>query len=175
MKAKQSRRLVIDACVARSAGVAERPISRSCREFLLAVLDICHRAVFTQELSREWKDHGSPFALRWRSSMIARKKIDWFSPAKHEQLRAEIEVMKVSDALRTEIRKDVHLVEAALEADQIIVSYDERTARLPFCEIAVQVRSIRHLVWVNPTRDEENAIEWLRDGAPPEESRRLTR
>jgi hypothetical protein len=172
MKAKQSRRLVIDACIARSAGTTDHPISRACREFLRAVLDVCHRAVFSPELSREWKEHRSDFAVRWRAATVARKKIEYLdSVNEHPAMRAEIQKMPRA----IEILKDVHLIEAALATDQIIISSDENTARIPFREIAAKVRSIRHIVWVNPTFAEECAMEWLQDGAPPDESRRLTR
>ena len=47
MRGSRSQALVIDACVARSAGssAAEDPHSRNSRELLAAVLEICHRMV----------------------------------------------------------------------------------------------------------------------------------
>ena len=51
MADKVSKRLVIDASVARAAGGedATYPISVSCRDFLKAVLDLSHRVVMTPD------------------------------------------------------------------------------------------------------------------------------
>ena len=48
MKAS-SRRIVVDASIARSAGRTEHSVSRSCREFLESFLKICHRVVMTSD------------------------------------------------------------------------------------------------------------------------------
>jgi len=173
MKAKYSRPLVIDACVAGSAGTTDYPTSRACRDFLEAVLKICHRAVFSPELVAEWNRHQSGWAERWRSTMVAKKKVDRIGTIENAALRAEIDARPISEKQREEIRKDAHLVEAALQTDQTVISSDENTARQPFREIAANVPSIGHLIWVNPTRDDERAIEWLQSGAPAEPSRRL--
>lgn len=47
MKKVTSKRLVIDACVARSAGETDHPISAACRGYLLDILAICHKIVMT--------------------------------------------------------------------------------------------------------------------------------
>jgi hypothetical protein len=54
-------RLVIDASVARSSGDqgATYPTSVNCRDFLLAVLNICHQLVMTQDIKAEWDKHQS--------------------------------------------------------------------------------------------------------------------
>jgi len=69
--------LVIDASVARAAGdVSMNPTSRNCREFLQTVLQICHRMALTAPIQEEWNRHQSRFARDWRTSMVARKKIE---------------------------------------------------------------------------------------------------
>src|SRR5437660_6190664 len=75
--AKASRRLVVDASVARAAGGegATHPLSRQCRDCLLAMLHICHRIVMTAEIGAEWKRHRSRFAMTWLTSMEARRKV----------------------------------------------------------------------------------------------------
>jgi hypothetical protein len=68
---------VIDASIAHAAGeVSMHPTSRNCREFLQAVLVICHRMVLTPRIQQEWSKHESRFARTWRKSMMARKKIE---------------------------------------------------------------------------------------------------
>ena len=63
-----SKRLVIDASVARYAGDegANYPKSVHCRQFLFPVLDICHQVVMTPSIKEEWDKHQSKFALTWR-------------------------------------------------------------------------------------------------------------
>ena len=74
----RSRMLVIDASIAMAAGERSmHPTSRNCREFLQAVLAVCHRMVLTKPIQEEWNEHQSAFARRWRTAMMARKKIDW--------------------------------------------------------------------------------------------------
>jgi len=70
-----SKRLVIDASVARSSGGedATYPTSVHCRDFLQAVLDICHKFVMTPDIKQEWDKHQSIFALRWRRRMVANR------------------------------------------------------------------------------------------------------
>jgi hypothetical protein len=47
---KASRRLVIDASVARSATLSDNPTSTACREFLQAILEVRHRIVLSAEI-----------------------------------------------------------------------------------------------------------------------------
>ena len=69
--------LVIDASIAMAAGeTSMHPTSRNCREFLQAVLTVCHRMVLTEPIQEEWTRHESRFARTWRKSMMARKKIE---------------------------------------------------------------------------------------------------
>src|SRR5262245_32848483 len=76
MTAKSSRRMVIDASVARASGGrgAVSPTSNNCSDFLQTVLVVCHQIVLTTEILEEWQKHKSRFASRWLASMLARKK-----------------------------------------------------------------------------------------------------
>jgi hypothetical protein len=77
MADKVSKRLVIDASVARAAGGedATYPISVYCRDFLEAVLDLSHRVVMTPDIRDEWNKHQSRYACIWRRQMVAKKKL----------------------------------------------------------------------------------------------------
>lgn len=72
---KMSRRIVVDASVANSAGNGTHPTSRMCREFLLDMMSICHKVVVTQAISIEWKNHASTFSVRWLAAMRAKRKL----------------------------------------------------------------------------------------------------
>lgn len=67
---------------------------------------------------------------------------------------------------------DFHLVEAAQATDKLVASQDER-ARSKLRVVAVSVQVLRSIVWVNPTRAVEAPVDWLRNGAVVEESRKL--
>lgn len=89
MIAKSSRRLVIDASIARASGGpgAVSPTSKNCSDFLQAALDICHRVVLTTEILEEWNRHKSKFASRWLASMFARKKANLIESTEDQNLR----------------------------------------------------------------------------------------
>ncbi len=63
--------------------------------------------------------------------------------------------------------KDLHLIEAALATDRIVVSLDERARR----ELAVDAS--KDIVWVNAVLEGGHAVYWLRNGAPDKEEWKL--
>jgi hypothetical protein len=149
-----SRRLVIDASVALAAGLTMKPDSRRCREFLLAVLRISHRAAMSVRLRAEWKRHQSLFAARWLADMTSRGKVEEVVDAPNERLRAEAPAT-------ISAQKDLHLVEAALVTDKIVISLDDRART----ELAVQAAA--DVMWVHPVGEGGHVIYWLRNGAAP--------
>jgi hypothetical protein len=121
---KGSRRLVIDASVAMAAGGVDATdaTSKSCRDFLQAVLTICHRAVFPPQLIEEWKKHASRFAQNWQVAMERHRKLDWIEPEFDDELREAIAEMAASEKEKAEMEKDAFLLEAAQATpDRIVV------------------------------------------------------
>ncbi len=169
-----SRRLVIDATVARAAGgkTATYPASKRCRDFLQAVVDVCHRAVMTQPIGAEWKKHGSRFFRQWRVSMEARKKIVRNVADEHLLDEPQLGAALRSNAQLEAARKDLHLINAALLTDRTIVSLDDE-ARQNFALVAQRCPQLQAVCWVNPGVEEHSAVPWLQDGACPEPSRLL--
>ena len=175
MREADSKRLVIDTDVAQASGSedATHPRAKHCRDFLQEVLSLGHGVVMTPEISNEWKRHRSSFARRWRVSMDARKKVYRINPQANEELRDKIEGTATSENEIEVMQKDFHLLEAARETDQTIISLDETIRRL-FARAAQRVGEIRDIVWVNPERtEEEKPLVWLQNGAPSEEHRKL--
>ena len=175
MRARDSKRLVIDADVAQAAGseTATHPRARHCRDFLDEVLTLSHRVVMTERINNEWKNHQSRFARRWRVSMDARRKVDRIDPPEYEGLRDKVTGTTTDEDEIQNIEKDFHLLQAALATDQTVISLDE-TIRGLFRQASQSVGEIRNIIWVNPDRTaEEHPIAWLQDGAPPEAHRRL--
>ena len=176
MRSRDSKRLVVNASVARAAGGEEATVSVSisCTEFLETFRDECsHHVAMTPELSEEWEENQSKFAATWLRSMIARKRFDYVEPPVNQALRDEIEGTATSENEVEDIQKDFHLLEVARATDHIIISLDE-TIRWLFARAAERVGEIRDIVWVNPEHmEEEEPIEWLQNGGQPEDHRKL--
>lgn len=122
MSRRGRRALVVDASVARAAGETEHPRSKACRDFLTAILDICHRVVVNPVIRGEWKRHQSRFTSKWRVSMAARRKPLNDHPAAPTGLRLE----EFPESARKAIEKDLCLIETALAADKEIVTLDRK-------------------------------------------------
>src|SRR4030066_472694 len=174
MTPRVSKRLVIDASVARAAGGedATLPMSKYCRDFLQATLTICHSAVMTSEIENEWKKHQSKFASRWRRSMEGRKKIFRSDNTGNNELRSKLVSIHVSKADKKVMLKDMHLIEAALITDKIVVSLDEKVREL-FDANTVKLGELKNAVWINPCKTDEKPIAWLEAGARNDKHRRL--
>lgn len=172
-----SKRLVIDASVARSSGGedATYPTSVHCRDFLQAVLDICHKVVMTPDIKEEWDKHQSVFALRWRRRMVAKGKFVFLKEVSEDkELWDKIDLIAATDRQRADMFKDLRLLEAAIATDKTVISLDDNTARTFFSQAAVDINALKEIVWVNPDQvEEETPIEWLESGAKPESKRLL--
>jgi hypothetical protein len=165
-----SRRIVIDACVGASAGQSEDPTARCCREFLEEVLSICHRMVLTPDLVREWDEHASGFALRWRALMESRDKVVRIGDL--PDLRSEIDSAARSLGDRKAMLKDAHLVAAAMAADGVIASRDAEARKL-FVAVASDIKGLGKIAWQHLDQANGDAVNWLRAGARCDPSLRL--
>jgi hypothetical protein len=178
MDRAKSKRLVIDAGVLHSAGgeAATHSTAKHCRDLLKAVLAICHRVARTPPIDDEWRRHSSGFSRKWRVWMNSKKKLEQVQAdvSDNQSLLQDIENALNSDEDIDAVRKDIHLICAALAADRSIVSCDE-TARRLFGGVSSTVPVLSPIVWVNPDREEENPIQWLEDGAEAEPNRMLCR
>lgn len=167
--------LVIDTDIARAAGggIIQREPSKSCRVFMDTLLaDTKHKVVLTRTIQEEWNKHQSLATLSWRATMIAQKRVCLIrAPVDHE-LRQKVEQCASSDNKRKAMLKDFHLVEAAYQADKIVISMDE-TVRQCFREVTHKIRPLAFIVWVNPCISEETPVDWLKNGAELERERLL--
>lgn len=172
-KAVTRRSLVVDASVARAAGGADavHPTSTSCRDFLMAMLDICHRVVRTDAIGDEWKRNRSKFFRGWLVNMYGRKKVDQIQPPEHG-LQTKLSNALANPLDRATAMKDVHLLDAAIATRSPIVSHDE-TSRALFASTCAKVPELQRIVWINPCTVQDAALEWLDRGAPDEKPRML--
>ena len=170
MLSRKSKTLVIDASVVGAATDKDLPTPKQCRDFLIAVYEICHHAVATTEIFDEWNRHQTPFSRNWRVHMTGKKKVSVVEPPDISARAAKAVQGTNRDEDRDALMKDVPLVRAALASDKIVVSRDNEARRL-FAEASRSVGEFRDIVWVNP--EDEGSISWLRNGAPPEKTRTL--
>ena len=138
-----SRRFVIDASVAFAAGQTQHPRSRRSREFLEAVLKICHRAVLTPELRDEWDLHESQFSATWKAEMRSKGKVVDLAGTENVEVRAQLAAQGLSQSSRRAAEKDLHLVEAAIDTDSIVASLDDSARGL------FQIEAAEKITWVN--------------------------
>ena len=174
-KKKVSKFLVIDTDIARAAGGGntQREPSKSCRIFLVTVLERTeHKVVLTRAIQEEWNKHQSIATLAWRRTMIAQKRMCLIDAPADAQLRRKVEHYASSDNKARAMLKDIHLIEAAHQADKIVISMDE-TVRNCFREVTHKIRLLAFIAWVNPCIIEEKAIEWLHNGAEMKRERLL--
>jgi hypothetical protein len=174
---KTSRRLIIDASVARSATMSQDPTSTACREFLQEVFSICHRAVLTHEIEREWQyaaleihskadEARSRFLVGWMGAMARKGKLLRPLVVQNTALRKKINHLGLPEQDRLAISEDVHLIEAALASDHVVISRDDAVYKL-LRGITGSCPEIRKVVWCNPVALGYEALEWLRNRAAP--------
>ena len=171
---KFSRDLVVDASVARSSGGEEAtyPTSKNCRDCLKTILALSHRVVMTQPIMNEWNKHKSVFARQWLVSMTARKRVLRIEAEPFDELRQKLQEIAGSQKDVDAMLKDIHLIEAALVTDQIVIALDE-TVRILFGTSCQTIGLMKIVVWVNPDKPKEDTIAWLEAGAEPEKHRQL--
>jgi len=166
--------LVIDTDIARSAGGenTQDERSKSCRDFLLALRDTKHKIVTTETIRDEWHKHQSRITRTWLVSMVAQKKVCWIDAPADGELRTKVAQAATIEKKREAMFKDIHLIEASLQADRIVISMDEIVRRC-FHEISQKVRILGKVAWVNPCKKEESPLDWLQHGAELERERLL--
>jgi hypothetical protein len=166
--------LVIDTDIARSAGGenTQDERSKSCRDFLLALRHTKHKVVTTETIRDEWHKHQSRFTRAWLVSMVAQKKVCWIDAPADGELRTKVIQATTIEKKREAMLKDIHLVEASLQADRIVISMDE-LVRHCFRELSQKVRILGQIAWVNPCKNEESPLDWLQHGAELERERLL--
>lgn len=166
---KMSRRIVVDASVARAAGETEHPTSQRCRQFLMDMLAICHKVVMSDEIAVEWKKHASGYSIRWLAAMRSRGKVVKVTPAMSDLFDRVVASAEWSANDMAAMEKDLLLLFAALATDKLVASGDDRV-RGHFVKAAATVAEIAPITWVNPALAEDHCGGWLHAGARHDES-----
>jgi hypothetical protein len=97
--------------------------------------------------------------------MVAKKKLVIIAKSENASLRRTIASNLTVVAERNAALKDCHLIEAALQTENRIVSLDA-TSRSLFHRVASEAPAVTKIVWIDPTDLKDDAVSWLRQGAP---------
>ncbi|GAB4211206.1 MAG: hypothetical protein OHK0013_32680 [Sandaracinaceae bacterium] len=158
-----SRRLVVDANVLRSASNTDeaRPPGSDCRAVLEAIYRICHRAVVSPALRAEYERHASKYGVRWLEAMASKGKLEDGEARTTSRARGWMQSAALSsEREREELRKDLHLVLAALETDHVVVSSETKVRGL-LERVLGDADPALGWALVGPT-----TVAWLEAGAP---------
>jgi len=104
--------------------------------------------------------------------MERKKKVADPQVPQDEPLRERIAAAGPHQIAADAMQKDVHLIEAALATDRIVISLDDTVRRL-FAGASVNIRELRPVVWANPATEGEELLNWIKAGAKDEKERRL--
>ena len=78
--------------------------------------------------------------------------------------REAVKQANLSTSERREAQKDIHLIEAALAGDLVVISRDASAKRV-FRKIFQGNNRIRRVMWLNPVSDSTETDVWLAEGA----------
>lgn len=172
-KAPESKRIVVDTDVASSASTTDYPRSIACRKVLETILTVCHKVVLTPEQDAEWRKHRSRYTLGWLRQMAARGKWHLLPADPKTGLLERVDALPDDGTVdRVEMLKDVHLVEAAMATDGLVLSMDDKMyRRLNRHYIAIGIQ--KQVAWMNPEAPDEACCRWLEKGALLAEARCL--
>jgi hypothetical protein len=163
------KKLVIDACIGHSSD------TKKCKDVLETVLKKRYHVIMSYELWDEWKRHRGIYAKVWFKTMIERSRLYTLNVRPNDEFREQIfafHEVKRDPTVKDIIRKDLHLVETALETDKTIISLDDKV-REHLKKASASVEDLKIIVWVNPIDPGEDAVYWLEYGARPEDFRML--
>lgn len=178
---RNRRAIVVDADIVHAAGTAQatHPRSSVCRSVLNEIRESGHSIVLSGALWSEWLNHMSSYSRTWLVAMQSSSRVVRIKDDELPDLAEMLERCACADSPDNRLqamRKDIHLVEAALaeRAGKCVISGDARVRSYLLVHTACD-RRIGVVVWVNPTVEEHRCLEWLRAGAKNERARQLGR
>ncbi|RTQ50734.1 hypothetical protein EJV47_08890 [Hymenobacter gummosus] len=154
----------MDTNVVSSASEKEHPVSDACRRVLETIIAAQHRVVLSATQYAEWQKHQSIFSKKWLVQMMSKKLYVLLKPEPDSGLTTRIHALEITDKMRHEMLKDVHLLENALATDDTVISQETNVFNL-FTTHAQALQIPRPVAWVHPVDNEAACIVWLEKGA----------
>ncbi|MGG0610957.1 hypothetical protein [Bacillus altitudinis] len=151
--------LIIDASVVTSAS-PKNGISKRSADFLDKFLETKNKLGLTEELKAEWLNHKSSYTAKVLTKTKQEQRIIKIKGYEDTQdIRQKVHNIKDKQRIYA-ILKDVHLLEAAILTDKLIVSLDNK-ARNNFSHFYNCINNLPNVCWINPCENSESALDWL--------------
>jgi hypothetical protein len=166
--------VVVDASIARASGPpnSQHPIGTRCRNFLERLRGNGHRMAWSPSIEKEWTKHQSNYALEWLVSMVKIRKIHRIPDAHNDEFRESVRENNADGGVVEIILKDAHLVEAAWATDHRVTSLDD-AVRGHLCRSFAYCPQLHTILWGNPAIEVENVLDWIENGLPDDDARKL--
>ena len=177
---------VVDTSIAKSASPAKDEDAATdaslCYQFLLSIFnDDGFHVVMSLDMYAEWDRHVlkpdeqpefNRHTHQWFVEMVRSDRVIDIGDVRNDKLRKKIHETSRDAGVQEMMRKDYHLLEAALEKDKIVFSRDKKVRR-HYRNAAVTVEEIKLIHWANPILPEDEVIAWLENGAFDDPKRQL--
>jgi hypothetical protein len=165
--------VVVDASVARASSDGAVTPAPQCVAALEAILSGGAFVLQFEEIQVEWRRHGSRYFARWVTRAYGARRMARCVLGTLAVLSDRLKAAAGREDDARAMTKDAHLVAAGIEHGGRILSLDEAARRL-FAGVGGRLGDVGGVHWANPAVAEERVVEWLRAGAPADDSRRLT-
>lgn len=125
----------------------------------------------TIDIKKQWDLVKSKIANQFLSTMATRNRIENLKSITNN-IKLQFQNLTCPQNIRVPLERDIHLIEAALDVDKIVISKDKK-ARLKFCIISDELEDIKVIMWADPTMTEDSAIIWLENSMPKDNNKFL--
>lgn len=170
-----TRKVVVDASVARSCSASQSPPAPECFVALGAIREGALLVSVSAELDAEWRRHASRFFWQWLRDMTSRRLVSVDALVRVQEIGGRLRRL-ANPAEAEAVEKDAHLAAAGVEHDGRVLSLDgrmrDKLARIATADARWHELGLVH--WADPSIDDSDALcAWLRSNAPDEKARQL--
>ena len=127
---------------------------------------------WSPSIKKEWDKHQSNYALEWLVSMVKIRKLRYIPDAPNDEFRESVRDNNPDGGVVEIILKDAHLVEAAWATEHRVTSLDD-VVRGHLCRSIAYCPQLQTILWANPAIEAENIVDWIENGLPDEDARKL--
>jgi hypothetical protein len=128
------------------------------------------RVVISSDIRREWRANASRYAWQWLVDMVSRGRHVVVDPNPEVIIRRALTNLSADN--QRAVRKDLLLIEAALDTDKRVLSRDNAMRRI-LHSMAIDIVILQDVHWVGP--EYPGCVEWLNQGAPTDPEIQLSR
>lgn len=170
-----TRKVVVDASVARSCSTTQSPPAPECFTALGAIRESALLVSVSAELDAEWRRHASRYFWKWLGDMTSRRRVSIDALVRVQEIGGRLRRL-AGPAEAEAVEKDAHLAAAGVEHGGRVLSLDgkmrDKLARIATADAQWHELGLVH--WADPSIDDGDGLcAWLRSDAPDETTRQL--